>query len=309
MNQIPTLAAVAAFASAAAFSDALRFSAPASPRDLAAALERRIVSGEGVVLPDADVPIVLDVGTVDLSQGDWPEEFSSAAGNFAFVSISPDTGNYEFSDTSGAVFWTLCPVVPLVGNWVAPFRRSTDVPSSVDPLFDPSRVVLRFFPSLNRCTVEPLNRSVGVMQFGTSMERHSSETASLRFSAFEIGDTNGAIRVEADWPEEGPPPDATLDLYHAPQVDAATGLCTNKIYADGSAVTYTFTPIFCLSARRSHLVIGRNPHIIPGVIALASFPTIRSPPPHSNSTFSAAKPRSPTPFLLPLYPATRAETS
>ena len=50
-----------------------------SPMDLAAMLERRIVSGEGVALPDADVPVILDAGSVDISRGSWPDEFFAFA--------------------------------------------------------------------------------------------------------------------------------------------------------------------------------------------------------------------------------------
>ena len=44
-------------------------SSPASPSGMASALEGRIVSGEGVTLPDAEREIARAAGTVDLAAG------------------------------------------------------------------------------------------------------------------------------------------------------------------------------------------------------------------------------------------------
>ena len=68
---------------------------------MAAALERRIVSGDGVTLPDAERGIARVAGTADLAAGDWPDAFLVRAGETVCVAVSPFTGCYEFFDESG----------------------------------------------------------------------------------------------------------------------------------------------------------------------------------------------------------------
>ena len=65
MHKVLILAAFAVFTSVETQAEVPRFVDPSSPRDLASVLEARIVSGEGVVLPDSNVPIVLDSGTIE----------------------------------------------------------------------------------------------------------------------------------------------------------------------------------------------------------------------------------------------------
>ncbi len=116
-------------------------SSPASPSGMASALEGRIVSGEGVTLPDAEREIARAAGTVDLAAGDWPDAFLVRAGEKVCVAVSPFTGCYEFFDESGSVFWTVVPVLPTTDNWVAPFRHAEPGPSPDDDLYAPWRLV------------------------------------------------------------------------------------------------------------------------------------------------------------------------
>ncbi|MBR1836491.1 MAG: hypothetical protein IJ783_04320, partial [Kiritimatiellae bacterium] len=116
--------------------------APDGPMAMAAALERMIVHGEGMILPDEDVAVALKAGTVALDEGDWPEPFWSRAGETVAVAVSPETGEYEFFDEAGEPFFSIVPAVPTTENWVAPFRRATDEPAPTDPLLHPSRVVM-----------------------------------------------------------------------------------------------------------------------------------------------------------------------
>ena len=95
-----------------------------SPLGMAAALERRIVSGDGVTLPDAERGIAHVAGTVDLAPGDWPDAFLARTGETVCVAVSPFTGCYEFFDETGEVFWTVVPdVLALVPDPLSPAMR------------------------------------------------------------------------------------------------------------------------------------------------------------------------------------------
>ena len=98
---------------------------PRAPLDLARALEARMASGDGITLPDALVDVARHAGTIDLDEGAWPQAFLARRGETIAVAVSPTTGNYEFFDADGRVFWTLVPAVPTTENWVAPFRRAS----------------------------------------------------------------------------------------------------------------------------------------------------------------------------------------
>ncbi|MBR1837162.1 MAG: hypothetical protein IJ783_07720, partial [Kiritimatiellae bacterium] len=186
--------------------------APDSPLALAAALERRIVSGEGIALPAADVSVVLKAGSVDLGLGDWPEEFLSRAGETVSVSVSPETGFYEFSDESGETFYTLVPAAPTTGNWVAPFRRAGDAPAPVDPLYHPSRVVMLWRLSGRE---EPVGALAAGAAGGRRQALRSAPAAAtnLQFAALSLSSASNTVFFSATWPQESPPPGGLLDLY------------------------------------------------------------------------------------------------
>ena len=112
-----------------------------SPLAMAHELESRMAAGDGVTLPDPATEIVRHAGTIDLVRGEWPEAFPSRAGEAICVAVSPFTGNYEFFDESGECFFTLVPVLPTTGNWVAPFRHAEDGTHPEDDLYAPWRLV------------------------------------------------------------------------------------------------------------------------------------------------------------------------
>ena len=188
---------------------------PASPRDLAAVLENRIVSGEGVVLPDADVPIVLDSGSIRLCSGAWPESFHARIGETFSLSLSPDSSRYEFRDAADTLFWTEIPDALPPDGWVASFRRASDDPSPMDPLFDPTRIVMLWNilgdeePQPEDCSgtemPEVLSRRFASRSAATQPEK-------LRFSAFSVQD-EATLLFSAEWPQDEPPPGGVLDLY------------------------------------------------------------------------------------------------
>ena len=189
--------------------------APRSPLDLAAALERRIVSGEGLALPDPDVAVVLKAGSVDLGLGDWPEGFLSRAGETVAVAVSPESGNYEFSDETGEIFFTLVPAAPTTENWVAPFRRAAASPSPVDPLYHPSRVVMLW-------RLSGLEAPVGALAAGAACGRRQAlrsappaAPTNLQFAAISLLSATNAVSFSAAWPQDAPPPGGVLDLYES----------------------------------------------------------------------------------------------
>lgn len=246
-NDVPrALALCAAFAAVAAGAgSAGPPTAPDSPLALAAALERTIVSGEGAVLPDPDIAVVLKAGSFDLSAGTWPAEFRSRAGETVSVSVSPETGCYEFSDSSGETFYTVVPVVPTTENWVAPVRRAGDAPAPADPLFHPSRVAMLWrilgpdTPNIhgNPESPESLHGSSSSLSASSPSAASSPSVASspsaapalgpapaaatnLHFSAISLSSGTNAISFCADWPADSPPPDSILDLYETDALDA-----------------------------------------------------------------------------------------
>ncbi|MBR1835660.1 MAG: hypothetical protein IJ783_00065, partial [Kiritimatiellae bacterium] len=183
--------------------------APDSPLALAAALERAIVSGEGIALPAADVSVVLKAGSVDLGLGDWPEEFLSRAGETVCVSVSPETGFYEFSDETGETFYTVVPAVPTTENWVAPFRRAGDVPASADSLYHSSRVVM-LWRLLGPDPSARLQPPAGGAPRAPALP---AAPTNLQFAALSLSSVSNTIYFSATWPQESPPPCGLLDLY------------------------------------------------------------------------------------------------
>ncbi|MBR1836892.1 MAG: hypothetical protein IJ783_06350, partial [Kiritimatiellae bacterium] len=187
--------------------------APDSPLALAAALERTVVSGEGAVLPDPDIAVVLKAGSIDLSTGTWPAEFLSRSGETVSVSVSPETGCYEFSDSSGETFYTVVPAVPPTDNWDAPFRRAGDAPAPVDPLYHPSRVVMLWRLSGRE---EPVGALAAGAAGGRRQALRSAPPAAptnLQFAALSLSSASNTIYFSATWPQDAPPPGGLLDLY------------------------------------------------------------------------------------------------
>ena len=127
-----------------------------SPRDMALALEAEAASGAGALLPDPGLEVVLGPvrATIPPDGAGWPQDFLSALDLSPFdpdagawrvsTTFDPDTGNVEFRDASGALFWTECPDEPVSFNWIAPFRRPTADPSPDDALHDPARIRLEW---------------------------------------------------------------------------------------------------------------------------------------------------------------------
>ena len=64
MRLLVIVGAFSAFVSGASLAEAPESPSPVSPRELAAALEARIVSGEGAVFPDPSLALVMKAGAV-----------------------------------------------------------------------------------------------------------------------------------------------------------------------------------------------------------------------------------------------------
>ena len=99
-----------------------------------------MAAGDGVTLPEADRELARFAGAADLERGDWPAAFAARAGETIRVAMSPLTGCYEFFDESGAVFWTVVPVLPTTENWVASFRHAEEGAFPDDALYAPWRL-------------------------------------------------------------------------------------------------------------------------------------------------------------------------
>ena len=186
-----------------------------------------MAAGDGATLPDADAELVRYAGTADLARGDWPEAFAARAGETVCVAVSPFSGCYEFFDESGAVFWTVVPVLPTTENWVAPFRHAEGGTHPDDALYEPWRLVDVWhlthaesaeFSGRARPPGAP-NPVPGTCEPGTLVTRRSAlitrgadgPATNLCFTAFSHTATN--LYFTAAWPTNEPLPDATLDLY------------------------------------------------------------------------------------------------
>ena len=226
---------IAAFTAALfLFAVAVRAAEPVSPADMAADLERRIVSGEGVLFPGETVPAPAEPPLVPLDES-WPQAFLDRIGETIRVRISPVTGFYEFTDESGTVFWTEVPFAPIVQNWVAPFLRPFSVPSPADDLVAPwhlaawwrleredsrgtafRRSAHRFVSHAERAeNAEFLNFEFvdngGQLRFVDNPRGVADPATNLCFAAFSFSETNLLFTVT--WPTNDPLPEATLDLY------------------------------------------------------------------------------------------------
>ena len=182
---------------------------PLSPSDMTSALERKIVSGVGVMYPGSDLESATTPALV-LLDAEWPDPFLDRIGETISVRVSSTTGYYEFTDESGSVFWIEIPVAPLTWNWVAPFLRPYDPPTEDFSLIAPWHLGdrwrlstealedLRAVPPLLR---SPLPRSAP----GTN------DVTNLCFTAFTFTETN--LYFTAAWPTNDALPDNLIDLY------------------------------------------------------------------------------------------------
>ena len=95
---------------------------PENPEEMAAALEQRAVSGDGLLYPVVEQPAVRVHPPLQLDNS-WPNAFLSRIGETISVRISALTGFYEFRDETGELFWVEFPFAPILWNWVASFLR------------------------------------------------------------------------------------------------------------------------------------------------------------------------------------------
>lgn len=185
-------------------------------------LEARIAAGDGITLPDADRELVRFAGTADFAEGDWPAEFLARAGQAVRVAVSPVTGCYEFFDESGAVFWTVDPVLPTTDNWVPPFRHAEEGTFPDDALYAPWRLVdvwllshaesAEFVPHAEFAENAELNLDLRFVNNGGHLRFvDNPDVTNLCFTAFSFTETN--LYFTASWPTNVALPDATLDLY------------------------------------------------------------------------------------------------
>ena len=179
---------------------------PLSPSDMTSSLERRIVSGEGMMYPGADGESETAPAPAPIDET-WPDAFLDRIGETISVRVSSETGCYDFSDESGTVFWIEVPVAPLTWNWVAPFLR----PFS---MFEADRSLLApwHFAAAWRLTTEELENSRGP-EPRRSPRRLAEETiaTNLCFTAFFCTETN--LFFAAAWTTNETLPDNMLDLY------------------------------------------------------------------------------------------------
>ena len=149
-----------------------------SPWEMAVEMERWLMDGAGVrFLPGMEEPARDDDAFVFVDET-WPMAFQSRIGESIFLSISPNTGCYEFEDIDGNIFWTIVPYEPLTENWISPFL--SPLHPDTQNLFSPFRLVREWrltTPELQmsqkRFTTRSLLRSVD-----------SNPVTNLTFTAF-----------------------------------------------------------------------------------------------------------------------------
>ena len=176
-----------------------------SPWEMAVEMERWLIDGAGVrFLPGMEEPARDDDAFVFVDET-WPMAFQSRIGESIFLSISPNTGCYEFEDIDGNIFWTIVPYEPLTENWISPFL--SPLHPDTQNLFSPFRLVREWrltTPELQmsqkRFTTRSLLRSVD-----------SNPVTNLTFTAFSI--TNDVLFFTVDWPTNQPPPTGVLDVW------------------------------------------------------------------------------------------------
>ena len=182
---------------------------PLSPSDMTAALERKIVSGVGVMYPGSDLESAT-IPALALLDAEWPDAFLDRIGETISVRVSSTTGYYEFTDESGSVFWIEVPVEPLTWNWVAPFQRPFASPFDDLSLLAPWHLADRWRLSTEALeelrAVPPLLRSIPLR----SVPR-TNDVTNLCFTAFAFSHTN--LYFTAAWPTNNALPGNVLDLY------------------------------------------------------------------------------------------------
>ena len=182
---------------------------PLSPSDMTSALERKIVSGVGVMYPGSDLESAT-TPALALLDAEWPDPFLDRIGETISVRVSSTTGYYEFTDESGSVFWIEIPVAPLTWNWVAPFLRPYDPPTQDFSLIAPWHLGDRWRLSTETLeelhAVPPLLRSLPLRS-----APRTNDVTNLCFTAFTFTETN--LYFTAAWPTNDALPDNLLDLY------------------------------------------------------------------------------------------------
>ena len=182
---------------------------PLSPSDMTAALERKIVSGVGVMYPGSDLESATTPALV-LLDAEWPDAFLDRIGKTISVRVSSTTGYYEFTDESGSVFWIEVPVTPLTWNWVAPFQRPFASPFDDLSLLAPWHLADRW-----RLSTEALEELRAVPPLLRSLPLRSTagtnDVTNLCFTAFTFTETN--LYFTAAWPTNNALPGNVLDLY------------------------------------------------------------------------------------------------
>lgn len=216
-------------------------SSPDSPSDMTTVLERRIVSGEGMLYPGSDAESRTAPALV-LLDGTWPDAFLDRIGETIDVRVSPATGCYEFSDEDGAVFWIEIPIAPLTWNWVAPFRRPFASPDDDLSLFAPWHIAGRW-----RLSSEELEEYFAhPILIRTTLPRSVPDPAavtSLCFTAFTFTHTN--LYFTAAWPTNDSLPQSTLDVYCKTNLSQSSAwLLHTETNATDSPFSFSFSPAF-----------------------------------------------------------------
>ena len=180
--------------------------APRSPSDMTSVLERRVVSGEGVMYPGEDSASKTNP-QLALLDDSWPGAFLDRIGETISVRVSPSTGCYEFSDEDETVFWIEVPVAPLTWNWTAPFLRPFAGPDDDLSILSPWHIADRWILS-----TEALGDLRGPT-FRRTARRLSEPrpVQDLSFTAFAVTPTN--LYFAAAWPTNDALPGNVLDLY------------------------------------------------------------------------------------------------
>ena len=248
VRAVPAMVVAAAFAAVAVHG--------ASPFSMCSRLEERLASGEGVLLPDADAELVRFAGTVDLAEGDWPDEFRTRTGQRICVAVSPFTGCYEFFGESGEVFWTVVPFSPTTENWVAPFRHAEPGPTPDDALYESWRLVdvwLLSHAESAELRSHAESAELAELRFhaentGSLVTRHSSlvtrgaagPATNLCFTAFSLAATN--LFFAAAWPTNETLPENVLDLYGTSDLSSRTWMFLSSHPATNTPVSFSVDP-------------------------------------------------------------------
>ena len=149
---------------------------------MTSALERKIVSGVGVMYPGSDLESAT-TPALALLDAEWPDPFLDRIGETISVRVSSTTGYYEFTDESGSVFWIEIPVAPLTWNWVAPFLRPYDPPTQDFSLIAPWHLADRW-----RLSTEALEELRAVPPLLRSLPpRSAPETSDVTNLLLEMG--------------------------------------------------------------------------------------------------------------------------